>query len=193
MKKILVVLGHPKQDSFCGALADAYANGASEKADVRRLSLGDLQFDPILRGGFDQPQPLEKDLVDAQDSLLWADHVAWLMPTWWAAPPALVKGFIDRTFLPGFAFRYEKNRPLPVQLLAGRSARVIATMDSPSFWYWLWHHRALHASFVNATLKFVGFSNVATTTHYAVRSMSQQKRQRLIALSAKLGARDAIS
>ncbi|MGK3963877.1 hypothetical protein WMF38_06825 [Sorangium sp. So ce118] len=51
-------------------------------------------------------------------------------------------------------------------LLAGRSARVVTTMDSPSWWYRFWHRRSVHASFVNATLRFVGFGPVRETTYF---------------------------
>ena len=42
---------------------------------------------------------------------------------------ALVKGFVDRAFLPGFAFRYPPGGGYPEGLLRGRSARVVAGYD----------------------------------------------------------------
>lgn len=48
-KRILVILGHPNKESFNGALAQAYIQGASQAgAEVRRLDLGDLEFDPVV-------------------------------------------------------------------------------------------------------------------------------------------------
>ena len=44
-------------------------------------------------------------------------------PIWWGALPAKLKGLIDRTFLPGFAFQYEEGKLMPKQLLKGRTAR----------------------------------------------------------------------
>ena len=66
------------------------------------------------------PQPLEPDLEAAAAAITAAHHVAWFFPCWWNAPPALVKGFIDRVFTPGFAFRYTAESALPQKLLAGR-------------------------------------------------------------------------
>ncbi len=52
-KRILVILGHPRRASFCGALADAYAEGAKAGGrEVRVISLGSLSFDPILHDGY---------------------------------------------------------------------------------------------------------------------------------------------
>ncbi len=52
-KRILLILGTPKRDSLCPALAEAYSSGARGQGHVvRQLRLGELQFDPILREGF---------------------------------------------------------------------------------------------------------------------------------------------
>jgi putative NADPH-quinone reductase len=102
----------------------------------------------------------------------------------------LVKAFVDRTFLPGYAFEYRRGNSLPETLLKGRSSRVVTTMDSPSFWYQLWHRASLHASFVNATLRYVGFGPVQSTTIYRLRELSDQQRQAWLARMEELGRRD---
>ena len=109
-QRILIILGHPSASSLCAGLADAYAQGARDSgAEVRLLRLGELDFDPLLHAGYRQDQPLEPDLQRAQADILWASHLAWAYPTWWGGLPALLKGFIDRIFLPGFAFKYRKG------------------------------------------------------------------------------------
>lgn len=133
-QKILLILGHPQRGSFCGALADTYRQAAQARgAEVRLLALGDLAFDPVLRTGFDGAQPLEPDLAAAQESIRWAGHLVLVYPTWWGGPPALLKGFVDRVFLPGFAFRYRKGSILWDKLLAGRTADLLVTLDTPPF------------------------------------------------------------
>lgn len=48
-KNILVILGHPDKDSFCGSLARAYIESTrTTDSDIRELQLGELTFDPIL-------------------------------------------------------------------------------------------------------------------------------------------------
>lgn len=186
MPNVLVLLGHPDPQSFNGALADAYAAAASEAgASVQLLRLVDLDFDPILRMGFRGSQPLEPDLERARRAIEAADHVVWVFPTWWASPPALVRGFVDRVFLPGWAFRYHEGAIVQEKLLRGRSARVVTTMDAPRFWYVLAYRSALHRAFVTATLDYCGFSPVATSTVYSVRNLDASAREKAIARVAE--------
>ena len=134
-KRILIILGHPRTDSLCGGLARAYAEGAEAGGhEVRVVSLGALSFDPILHNGYAAVQPLEPDLVAAQASISWAEHLVFVYPLWWGAMPALLKGFIDRVFLPGFAFKFRDGSVFWDRLLAGRSAHLLVTMDTPP-WY----------------------------------------------------------
>jgi NAD(P)H dehydrogenase (quinone) len=188
----LVVLGHPTPHSFSDALADAYARGLDAAgAEVARLELRALEFDPHLRAGFKGGQPLEPDLRRAQELIERARHVAWFFPLWWGGPPALVKGFIDRTFLPGWAFAYQARSKLPKTLLKGRAARVVTTMDGPSLWYHVWLRSTLHASFVDATLRFVGFGPIASTTLYSQRYRTPGERAAFLAKLERLGRKDA--
>ena len=193
MKNILVIVGHPDPSSFGAALADAYVESLRSLGtdlSVEKLVLTELEFDPVLRHGYRGEQPLEPDLVRAKDAIERAHHVAWFFPMWWAAPPAIVKGFVDRTFLPGWAFAYGDGA-FPEKLLAGRSARFVTTMDSPSLYYRFAVGCALHDSFVDATLGFVGFSPVRETTFYGVRQMDEGKRAKALARVAKEALRDA--
>jgi len=111
-KRILVILGHPSRHSLCAALSERYVKAAQEAGhEVRQLKLGDLHFDPVLREGYRQIQPLEEDLQQAQADILWAEHLTWVFPIWWGGIPALMKGFLDRVLLPGFAFKYRPAKP----------------------------------------------------------------------------------
>ncbi len=191
MPHILVLEAHPDADRFNGALADAYAAGAARAgATVTRLALRDLVFDPILRGGFGGGQALEVDLVRARSAIEAATHVAIVTPVWWGSLPALLRGFVDRTFLPGWAFAHG-GASLPDGLLAGRTARVIATMDSPWWWYALYHLRSAHRSLIQATLHYVGIKRVRQTTVYRLRHLADGERAAWLRAAGDAGAADA--
>ena len=188
-KRVLVILGHPIVGSLCGALADSYT-GAAESAghEVRRINLAEINFDPILRHGYAEPQPLEPDLVNAQAQVKWAQHVVFVYPTWWGSMPALMKGFIDRTFLPGFAFKYHKRSPLWDRLLTGRTAELIVTMDTPPLFNKLVNRSPGDKQMKRSVLQFTGLKPVRATSFGKVRGASNAKRAKWIAKAAKLGS-----
>jgi len=179
--RTLIILGHPDSDSFCMALADSYEKGALEKGgDVARLNLGELKFDPILRNGFNKKQLLEPDLIEAQRLIKWANHIVFVFPVWWSSPPAILKGFIDRVFLPGFAFKYRENSPNWDKLLIGRSARLLMTSDAPVMWLYLaYFHPALNMM-KKATLEFCGVSPVTVTSFGSIKSANDKKREGIL-------------
>ena len=195
MAKILVCVGHPRKASLSGGLAEAYAAAArAAGAEVEVLYLGELAFDPILRGGYAEPTPLEPDLVAAQAAITRADRLVFVMPVWWASVPALLKGFVDRVFLPGFAFAYKKGGSgLPEQLLRGKTATVLLTMDSPP-WYWRWLMRApAERSFVKGTLEFCGVGPVRRGVFGPVRGSTDATRAAWLAEAGAVGRKDALA
>lgn len=164
-KRVLVILGHPNARSFCGAMSQQYAEAARAAGhQVRVMALGELLFDPVLHEGYNQVQALEADLQAAQAQLLWAEHVVLVFPIWWGGIPALLKGFIDRVFLPGFAFKYRTDSPFPAKLLKGRSADLLVSMDTPPWYYrWVYAMPGLH-QVRRTTLAFCGIKARKTLT-----------------------------
>jgi NAD(P)H dehydrogenase (quinone) len=177
-KRILVILGHPASNSFCGALAERYAQSAVRAGhEVRQLFLGTMDFDPVLREGYQLVQPLEADLRRAQADIVWAEHLTLVYPIWWGGIPALLKGFFDRVFLPGFAFKYREGKAFPDKLLHGRSAHLLVTMDTPP-WYYRWVYRmpGLH-QVRKTTLAFCGIEPQRTLTFGPILGSSAGQRE----------------
>jgi len=178
-KRILVILGHPRKDSFCGALCNSYVEGAKTAGnEVQLIALGDLVFDPILHNGYATIQALEPDLLAAQAAITWAQHLVFVYPIWWGAMPTLLKGFIDRVFLPGFAFKFREGSQFWDRLLSGRSAHLLVTMDTPP-WYFRWVYRMPgHNQMQRTILEFCGIKPVTISSFGSVKSSSQQKREK---------------
>ncbi|GAB2884145.1 NAD(P)H-dependent oxidoreductase [Microbulbifer echini] len=131
MKKILLLNGNPKIGSLCSHLSDTYEIEARESAIVRRFDLGAMDFNPSLDCGYDEFLRLEYCLSDFTEALLWSNHIVIVLPVWWGGLPSKLKGLIDRTFLPGVTFKFEMGSAVPVQLLQGKTSRLIVTMDAP--------------------------------------------------------------
>ncbi len=135
MPSVLIINANPKTSSLNAALAEHYAQSVREGgATCSVVHLHDLTFDANLAEGYSAPQPLEPDLLRIQEQITRADHLVFVTPVWWGGLPARFKGLLDRVLLPGFAFRFEKGKAFPQRLLKGKTARIIATMDTP-VWY----------------------------------------------------------
>lgn len=129
-KKVFILLAHPDKDSFNCTLALEYGAGAEEAGhEVRRQNISDMKFDPILHRGYRERQELEPDLVAFQENVRWCDHFVIIYPSWWSTMPALLKGLIDRVWLPGFAFHFTGDFSWD-KLLKGKSATMIITSDT---------------------------------------------------------------
>jgi putative NADPH-quinone reductase len=100
--KVLIILAHPRgQPTFCGGLAQAYAEGArAAGCAVKTLDLAAVKFNPDVMTPSPSEQSLETDLVAARDTIEWADHIVFVYPTWWGVFPARLKGFLDRLLTP---------------------------------------------------------------------------------------------
>lgn len=191
-ERILVILGHPSGDSLCAGLAQAYIEGARRAgAEVRLLAVGQIGFDPLLRAGYRGTQTLEPDLQAAQAQIAWARHLVWVYPTWWGAMPALLKGFIDRVFLPGFAFKHHQGSSRWDKLLAGRSAELLVTMDTPP-WYYRWvQSMPGHQQMKKTILEFSGIRPVRVHGFGPVHSADAPRKQRWLVHARQLGTRAA--
>jgi NAD(P)H dehydrogenase (quinone) len=188
MKKILIINGHPDKESFSFALSDAYKKGA-EKAcsEIKEINIRDLNFDPNLKFGYRKRTDLEPDLLDAQDKIKWADHMVWIYPVWWSSFPAIMKGFLDRVLLPGFAFQKRQNSLFSDKLLVGKTARIICTLDQPA-WYYRWvYGNPSHNALKKGTLNFIGVKKVKITTIGPVRLSTEEYRMKWLEKVGRLG------
>ncbi|MFP4500632.1 MAG: NAD(P)H-dependent oxidoreductase [Candidatus Hydrogenedentota bacterium] len=177
-KHVTVILGHPDNDTWCRTLAETYAKGAeSAGARVRRIRLADLSFDPILHKGYKTIQPLEPDLLKAQRDIAWANHLVFVYPMWWGSMPALLKGFLDRVFHPGFGFQFDSDTSYTwKKLLCGRSARLIITMDGPPRLIRLLYKDPAVHMMKGMTLEFCGISPVRVTEFGPVKRATRARR-----------------
>lgn len=188
--KVLVLNGHPGHGTFCGALAEAYARGAEASGrEVRRLHLGDMDFDPDMRSGHGEERALEPCLAELQEALRWCDHFVLVHPLWWGSLPAKLKGALDRALLPGFAFRYKPGLAVPVPLLAGRSAQVLVTADTPVWYLYLLDRAPGYRMLRRQVLALCGFRPVRFNTFSPLQGSSESRRRDFLAEAERLGRR----
>lgn len=188
MKKIVIINGHPNKESFNFGIAEAYKNGALKSgAEVREIIIADLKFDPNLKFGYQKRMELESDLLEAWEQIQWADHLVWFHPVWWGGLPAITKGFIDRLFLPGMAFKYRENSVWWDKLLKNKTAHIITTLDQPGWYYWLFYGRPSVNQLKKSTLEFCGVKPVKVTYLGIIKTSDNSKRMKWLEKIKLLG------
>lgn len=177
-RALLVVLGHPRgRDSLCGALAEAWCDGAASGGCVPRLvDLSTLDYDPHVRTPDPRGHRLEPGLAELRRAIEAADHIAFVYPTWWGTMPALLKGALDRVLLPGWAFRTTTGGTGYEGLLGGRTAELVTTMDTPGPVYRLIYGAPGHRAMARATLGFCGIRTTRITRLGAARGSTPEQR-----------------
>ncbi len=187
---VLIINGHPKEKSFNDAIVKAYEKGALKtNASVEVLTLRDLVFNLNLESAYEKEIDLEEDLKMAIEKIKWCDHMVWVHPVWWSSYPALMKGFIDRAFLPDVTYKYEGKSPFPKQLLKGKTARIICTADSPSWYNTLFLGAPATKQLKKNTLEFCGVKPVQTSFIGPVRNSTLAFREKWLQKITKLGTR----
>ena len=187
-KKILIINGHPDAESFNYGLSEAYKKGVlKSNAEVKEIRIRELEFNPNLKFGYRKRTELEPDLLEAQEKLKWANHIVWVYPVWWGAVPAIMKGFLDRVLLPGFAFQKREGSVWWDKYFTGKTSRLICTMDQPSWYYKLIYKSPSHNAMKKLTMNFIGVKSVKITAIGPIRLSKDEFRQKWLNKIEKLG------
>lgn len=134
LMRSLIVLAHPLKPSLSAhftALAKTCLQGRGD--DPRVIDLYADGFDPVLAA--DERAAYYKDTFADTAELQDVESLVLVFPTWWFGMPAILKGWIDRSFLPGVAYDHATDlSALKPRLTALRHVVVITTLGSPR-WY----------------------------------------------------------
>ncbi len=190
MTRVCIVQGHPTRGGgrFCHALADAYAEGAASAGhEVERIAVAEIDF-PLLRSKQDwDAGPAPPAIAAAQDKIHRAEHLVIIHPLWIGTVPALLKGFLEQVFRPGFAMGASAKGGW-TKLLAGRSARIVVTMGMPAPIY-RWYFGAHGLKSLKQNLALVGIAPSRHTLIGTIEGMSDHKRRDWLERLRSLGRR----
>jgi NAD(P)H dehydrogenase (quinone) len=135
--KHVVILAHPSPDSVSSQIAQTYARAAASlKQEVLIRDLYRLNFDPCLKieetvtpkGSAAQP-----DVVRERQLLAGTAVFAFVYPLWFNAPPAMLKGYVDRVFSSGFGYEPD-GMGGTASLLGGKRLISFTTSGAPDHW-----------------------------------------------------------
>jgi putative NADPH-quinone reductase len=140
--RVLIVHSHPCPDSFNAALMRS-ARDALLRAghEVRVIDLYAEGFQPVLTReqwkAYEAGEEQADGLAEHIAALRWAEGLVFIYPTWWYGLPAMLKGWLDRVWLPGVAFSMPRpNETIRPQLTHIRRLGVVTTCGAS---WWLTH------------------------------------------------------
>lgn len=125
--KNLIIYAHPNSVSLNHFFKQTVVESLEKKGEeVIVRDLNEISFNPVLSLEDMHGQRMGKvaaDIKTEQDFIAWADQLIFIYPIWWTGMPAIMKGFIDRVFSYGFAYRYDQG--VQKGLLTGKKAIII--------------------------------------------------------------------
>ena len=191
-RRVLIIQGHPDPAGvrFCRALAKAYADGAREAGrEIRHIDVATLGFE-LLRSkeGWESGAP--PDIIRAcQEDVRWSEHLVIVYPLWLDGMPALLKGFFEQVFRPGFAICQVGDKGRWRKLLKGKSARIVITMGMPTLLYrWYFGAHSLK-SLERNVLGFCGIGPIRESLIGMVESRDESRRKKWLSHMRALGLR----
>lgn len=137
--RLLFVHAHPHPDSFTAACRDTAIQAARTQGhETKLIDLYAEGFQPTLRPdewlSYPDPDAIDETLTPHIEALQSAEGLIFTHPTWWSGPPAILKGWLDRTFRPGITFHPMSNGLNPglqnIRLLA-----VLTSLGATSLQY----------------------------------------------------------
>lgn len=142
--KTLVVHCHPNPESFNHALYRTALAALEPRHPVKAIDLYAEGFDPTLTreeriAYLDNPELIRERVKPHVEALLWAEHLVFVYPTWFHGPPSMLKGWLERVWLPGVAFlpAERKGQVAKSSMRHIRRLTVVTTGGSPRWFVML--------------------------------------------------------
>ena len=185
----VLLFAHPNPKSYNAAVLQTIQQALEQKkAEVKVKDLYAMNWDPLLsqsdfkafheayRGVGSYPDDIKKE----QDDIAWADAIVVVFPVWWYSVPAILKGYMDRVFSMGFAYKH--TRKGPQGLLSGKKVLVISTSGEDEIGAKASGMiETIEKGLVKGVFSFCGFDECKYKNLFAVTVVSDQERQQMLA------------
>ena len=156
----LIIDSHPYEGSFSRGVSENIQAILAEKGNVEAIDLVADRVDPVMRGDdlrrWGKGQSADPMVEVYQQKIEWSDIVVFVFPVWWGSMPAILKGFCDKVFLPGWAYADGGFAGLLTGKLKPRRAIVISTMRTPDWVFSLYFHNPVKHAFIRDALDSCG-------------------------------------
>lgn len=132
---MLIIYAHPNKEGHCGFFLENVTQILQDKKiEFEIIDLYEIGFSPVLKPEEHYTsghKEVASQVQEIQEKIKKHDKFIFIYPTWWQNVPGILKGFIDRVFIPGFGFIYEGK--MPQGLLKGKEALIFTSTGAPRF------------------------------------------------------------
>lgn len=130
---MLIIYAHPNKEGHCGFFLENVTQIVQDKKiEFEIIDLYEIGFSPVLKPEEHYTsghKEVASQVQEIQEKIKKHDKFIFIYPTWWQNMPGILKGFIDRVFIPGFGFIYEGK--MPQGLLKGKDALIFTSTGAP--------------------------------------------------------------
>ncbi|HNQ68615.1 MAG TPA: NAD(P)H-dependent oxidoreductase [Bacteroidales bacterium] len=130
--RALIIYANYKEPSFTSSIRDEIAETFHNNGhEVVVRDLYEIKFNPVLskkdlESIANEVHPI--DIMNEQKFIQWADIICFVYPIWWSGMPAILKGYIERVFVMGYAFEFKGDEVIP--LLKNKKVAIFNTTSS---------------------------------------------------------------
>jgi len=180
--KNLIIYAHPSEKSFNSAILKTVIEALNSKnEDYKLIDLYKENFKPTLDIS-DFSKMAEKtysdDVKRYQQMIKESDKLIFIYPTWWWSYPAILKGFIDRVFSYGFAYRYNNGK---IEGLLNQKALIFTTTGGTKEVYDGYKiNEIITRQIKEGVLGFCGIKEITMKIFYAVPTVDNSTREKYL-------------
>jgi len=141
--KLLLVYCHPDPESFGSAIRHAAVEALTSAGhELRQIDLYAEGFDPVMslaerRSYLADTEQNIAAVAPHVDALRWAEGWVVVYPTWYYSMPAMLKGWLDRVWLPGVSFEVAPAKERTIRGKLKHMRRFVGITTSGAPWWWL--------------------------------------------------------
>ena len=141
--KVLCLYCHPCEESFTAAVRDtALGTLRGNGHEVKLIDLHAEGFEPVMgaeeRRLYHEREINVRPIAEHLELIRWAEALVFIYPTWWYGLPAMLKGWLDRVWVPHETFAMpEPGKGIQPMMTNIRAMVVLSTCGAP-FWWMRW-------------------------------------------------------
>jgi NAD(P)H dehydrogenase (quinone) len=181
--KILIIYAHPWGQSFNHAILDSVKKALDEKkSNYDIIDLNKEKFNPVYGQEelalYSKAKFLDPKIGEYQKKIENSSSLIFIFPIWWADMPAILKGFLEKVFLPGWAYTPTNSGMLHGKLTNLKKAVVITTMGSPKIYYNFILGNPIKKILINNTLIMCGIKKCKLLQLGRTQFITKTKREK---------------